>query len=129
MAAAVADYKFSTVSSQKIKKNKKSQTIHLVQTPDILQNFGKRKGKRILVGFAAETENIEENALKKVIQKNLDMIVANDITKKGSGFGSEYNQVTIVFPDGNSIRSSKKTKSEISAMIMDTIEEKIGKGS
>jgi len=129
MAAAVADYKFSTVSSQKIKKQKKSQTIHLVQTPDILQKFGKKKGKRILVGFAAETERIKENALKKAIQKNLDMIVANDITKKGSGFGSDYNQVTLVFPDGKSIRSSKRTKSEISAKIMDVIEEKIGKGS
>lgn len=129
MAAAVADYKFSTVSSQKIKKKKKSQTIHLVQTPDILQKFGKKKGKRILVGFAAETERVKENALKKAIQKNLDMIVANDITKKGSGFGSDYNQVTLVFPDGKSIRSSKRTKSEISAKIMDVIEEKIGKGS
>ena len=129
MAAAVADYKFSTVSSQKIKKKKKSQTIHLVQTPDILQMFGKKKGKRILVGFAAETERVKENALKKAIQKNLDMIVANDITKKGLGFGSDYNQVTLVFPDGRSIRSSKRTKSEISAKIMDVIEEKIGKGS
>lgn len=129
MAAAVADYKFSTVSSQKIKKQKKSQTIHLVQTPDILQKFGKKKGKRILVGFAAETERIKENALKKAVQKNLDIIVANDITKKGSGFGSDYNQVTLVFPDGKSIRSSKRTKSEISAKIMDVIEEKIGKGS
>jgi phosphopantothenoylcysteine decarboxylase/phosphopantothenate--cysteine ligase len=129
MAAAVADYKFSTVSSQKIKKQKKSQTIHLVQTLDILQKFGKKKGKRILVGFAAETERIKENALKKAIQKNLDMIVANDIKKKGSGFGSDYNQVTLVFPDGKSIRSSKRTKSEISAKIMDVIEEKIDKGS
>jgi phosphopantothenoylcysteine decarboxylase/phosphopantothenate--cysteine ligase len=129
MAAAVADYKFSTVSSQKIKKQKKSQTIHLVQTLDILQKFGKKKGKRILVGFAAETERIKENALKKAIQKNLDMIVANDIKKKGSGFDSDYNQVTLVFPDGKSIRSSKRTKSEISAKIMDVIEEKIGKGS
>lgn len=129
MAAAVADYKFSTVSSQKIKKQKKSQTIHLVQTPDILLKFGKKKGKRILVGFAAETKKVKENALKKAVQKNLDMIVANDITKKGSGFGSDYNQVTLVFPDGKSIRFSKRTKSEISAKIMDVIEEKIGKGS
>ncbi|UCE40326.1 MAG: bifunctional phosphopantothenoylcysteine decarboxylase/phosphopantothenate--cysteine ligase CoaBC [Candidatus Aminicenantes bacterium] len=129
MAAAVADHRFSTVSSQKIKKQKKPKTIHLVPTPDILQKFGKKKGKRILVGFAAETEKVEENALKKAMQKNLDMIVANDITKKGTGFGSDYNQVTLVFPDGKSIRSSKRTKSEISAMVMDVIEEKIGKGS
>jgi phosphopantothenoylcysteine decarboxylase/phosphopantothenate--cysteine ligase len=129
MAAAVADFRFSAVSSQKIKKQSKPQTIHLVRTPDILLNFGKKKGKKILVGFAAETEKLKENALKKAIQKNLDMIVANDITQKGSGFGSDYNQVMLVFPDGRSIRSGKKTKSEISAMIMDIIEEKIGKGS
>jgi phosphopantothenoylcysteine decarboxylase/phosphopantothenate--cysteine ligase len=129
MAAAVADYKFSAVSSQKIKKQKKSQTIHLVPTPDILQRFGKKKGKRILVGFAAETERITDNALKKALQKNLDLIVANDISKKDSGFGSDYNQVTLVFPDGRSIRSKKQTKAEISEMIMDEIEEKIGKRS
>ena len=129
MAAAVADYKFSSVSSQKIKKQTKSQTVSLVQTPDILQKAGKMKGKRILVGFAAETERIKEHALKKARAKNLDMIVANDITKKGIGFGSDFNQVIIVFPDGKSIRSGKKTKSEISAMILDKIEDKIGKGS
>ncbi len=129
MAAAVADYKFSAVSSQKIKKQKKSQTIHLVPTPDILQRLEKKKGNRILVGFAAETERIEENALKKAVKKNLDLIVANDITKKDSGFGSDYNRVTLVFPDGRSIRSKKQTKTEISAMIMDEIEEKIGKRS
>jgi phosphopantothenoylcysteine decarboxylase/phosphopantothenate--cysteine ligase len=129
MAAAVSDFRFSAVSSQKIKKQDKPQTIHLVRTPDILQKFGKKKGKRILVGFAAETEKVKENALNKAIQKNLDMIVANDVTKKGSGFGSDYNQVTILFPDGRSIQSGKRTKSEISAMVMDMIEEKIGKGS
>ena len=129
MAAAVADYKFSSVSTQKIKKQKKSQTIHLVQTPDILQRLGKKKGNRILVGFAAETERIKENALKKAVKKNLDLIVANDITKKDSGFGSDYNRVTLVFPDGRSMRSKKQTKAEISAMIMDEIEEKIGKRS
>jgi phosphopantothenoylcysteine decarboxylase/phosphopantothenate--cysteine ligase len=129
MAAAVVDYKFSKVLSQKIKKRNESQTIHLVQTPDILQKVGKKKGKRILVGFAAETESIKENALKKALTKNLDMIVANDITKEGIGFGSDFNQVLFVFPDGRSIRSGKKTKSEISAMILDKIEEKIGKRS
>jgi phosphopantothenoylcysteine decarboxylase/phosphopantothenate--cysteine ligase len=129
MAAAVADYKFSSVSSQKIKKQTKSQTVSLVQTPDILQKAGKMKGKRILVGFAAETERIKEHALKKALTKNLDMIVANDITKKGIGFGSDFNQVIIVFPDGKSIRSGKKTKSEISTIILDEIEGKIDKSS
>lgn len=127
MAAAVSDYKFSKVLSQKAKKKQKSRTIDLVQTADILKKIGKKKGNRILVGFAAETENIKENAMKKAKEKNLDMIVANDITKKGVGFGSDYNQVTLVFPDGKSVRTPKKTKSEISAMILDEIEGKIGK--
>jgi len=70
-----------------------------------------------------------ENALDKIVRKNLDMIVANDIAKKGRGFGSNYNQVTIVFPDGKNIRSGKKSKKEISSMVMDAIEEKIGQGS
>jgi len=129
MAAAVVDYKFSKVLSQKIKKRNESQPLHLVRTPDILQKVGKKKGKRILVGFAAETEKIKENALKKALAKNLDMIVANDIKKEGIGFGSDFNQVLFVFPDGKSIRSGKKTKSEISAMILDKIEEKIGERS
>ncbi len=129
MAAAVSDYKFSEVSSQKIKKKTKSQTLRLVQTPDILQKVGRKKGKRILVGFAAETEKLREHALKKALAKNLDMIVANDITQRGIGFSSDFNKVLFVFPDGKSIRSGKKTKAEISAMILDEIEEKIGKGS
>jgi phosphopantothenoylcysteine decarboxylase/phosphopantothenate--cysteine ligase len=129
MAAAVSDYKFSEVSLQKIKKQNKSRTIRLVPTPDILLKLGKRKGKKILVGFAAESEKMVENALDKIARKNLDMIVANDIAKKGRGFASDYNQVTIVYPDGKNIRSGKKSKREISAMIMDAIEEKIGQGS
>lgn len=126
MAAAVSDYKFSKVSSQKVKKKQKSRTINLVRTTDILKKIGRKKGKKILVGFAAETEKIKENALEKAREKNLDMIVANDVAKKGMGFGSDYNRVTLVFPDGKAIRSRKMTKSEISAMILDEIEEKIG---
>ena len=129
MAAAVADYRFSAISSRKIKKQSKSQTVSLVQTPDILQKAGKKKGDRILVGFAAETERIKEHALQKAHAKNLDMIVANDITKKGIGFGSDFNQVIIVFPDGKSIRSGKKTKSEISTIILNEIEGKLDKKS
>ena len=126
MAAAVSDYKFSRISSQKVKKKQKSRTINLVRTTDILKKIGRKKGKKIVVGFAAETEKIKENALKKAREKNLDMIVANDVAKKGTGFGSDYNRVTLVFPDGKAIRSQKMTKSEISGMILDEIEDKIG---
>jgi phosphopantothenoylcysteine decarboxylase/phosphopantothenate--cysteine ligase len=129
MAAAVSDYKFAEIVSQKIKKKTESRSPRLVPTEDILLKFGKKKGKRILVGFAAETEKIQENAREKALAKNLDMIVANDITKKGTGFGSEYNQAVFVFPDGRHVRTGKKSKSEISAMILDEIEGKIGKES
>ncbi len=129
MAAAVADYKFSDISLQKKKKEQGFQTIRLVRTPDILQKIGKKKGKRTLVGFAAESNNLKENALKKVKEKNLDMIVANDIAKKGIGFGSDYNRVTFVYPDGEIVQTQKRTKAEISAMILDKIEEKVVEGS
>lgn len=129
MAAAVGDYKFTEISPQKIKKRQESQTVRLVRTPDILQKIGKKKGKKIIVGFAAETERITENALEKVREKNLDMIVANDVTKKGTGFGSEYNRVVVVFPDGKTISSGKRTKSEISSVLLELVEEKIGEKS
>jgi len=129
MAAAVADYRFAEVSPQKIKKQPKSQTVRLVRTPDILQSIGKKKGRRIVVGFAAETENINQNAMKKAKEKNMDMIVANDITKKDMGFGSDYNEVIFLFPDGKTVPSGKRTKSEISEVLLDMLEEKIGKRS
>lgn len=127
MAAAVADYKFAEVFPQKIKKQSTSRTVRLIRTPDILEGIGKKKGKRIVVGFAAETENIAENAMKKAKEKNLDMIVANDISKKGVGFGSDYNEVIFLFPDGRTLPSGKRTKTEISAALLDMLEEKIGK--
>ncbi len=128
MAAAVSDFKFSNPSSKKIKKRQMSRSIHLVETPDILKKIGQRKGEKILVGFAAETENMEENALKKLKEKHLDLVVANDVSKKDIGFGSDYNQVKLVFSDGKVVRSGKKSKFEISQMILDKIEKKVGKG-
>ncbi|MDH4217862.1 MAG: bifunctional phosphopantothenoylcysteine decarboxylase/phosphopantothenate--cysteine ligase CoaBC [Candidatus Aminicenantes bacterium] len=127
MAAAVSDFKFSNPSSQKIKKRQIFRSIHLIETPDILKKISERKGKKILVGFAAETEDVKENAQKKLKEKNLDLVVANDVSKKGVGFGSDYNQVWLVFSDGKAMRSGKKSKFEISQMILDKIEEKVGK--
>lgn len=129
MAAAVADYKFAEVLPQKIKKEGKSQTFRLIRTSDILESIGKNKGKRLVVGFAAESENIAENAMKKAKKKNLDIIVANDITKKDTGFGSDYNEVIFLFPDGTAVPMGKRTKSEISAALLDMLEEKLGKRS
>jgi phosphopantothenoylcysteine decarboxylase/phosphopantothenate--cysteine ligase len=127
MAAAVSDFRFADVSSKKIKKDRLSKMVKLIPTPDILKKIGKKKGNRILVGFAAETDKIAENASVKLKEKNLDLIVANDVSKKGIGFEADDNQVTLVFPDGKNIRSGRMAKSEISRMILDAIEERIGK--
>jgi phosphopantothenoylcysteine decarboxylase/phosphopantothenate--cysteine ligase len=127
MAAAVSDFKFSSSSSQKIKKQKMSRTIHLVETPDILKKTAQRKGDRFLVGFAAETQNMEENARRKLKEKSLDLIVANDVSKKGIGFGSDFNRVWLFFSDGKILCSGKKSKFEISQMILDEIEGRIGR--
>ena len=85
------------------------------------------KKEKILVGFAAETENIVDNALKKMKEKRLDLIVANDVTKKGIGFDSEYNQVSIVDQEGKVLQTEKMSKRQISQIIMDKIEDIIGR--
>ncbi len=127
MAAAVSDYKFAEKSSQKIKKGTSPRRLQLVPTEDILEKIGSSKGSRVVVGFAAETENMVENALKKIKQKNLDFIVANNILREGVGFESDFNQVSIIFPDGQVIETEKMSKREISQVILDKIEEIIGK--
>lgn len=127
MAAAVSDFKYAEVSSRKIKKQGLSKTVKLIPTSDILKEMGKKKGDKILVGFAAETDKIRENALLKLKEKNLDLIVANDVSKKEVGFGVDYNKVALVFPEGKTVCSGKKTKREISRMILDAIEDIIGK--
>jgi phosphopantothenoylcysteine decarboxylase/phosphopantothenate--cysteine ligase len=99
-AAAVADYTPARVEPQKIKKNGDSMTIELVRTPDILGSARESIGfAGTLVGFAAETENLEQNARDKLDRKQCDLIIANDVSKAGIGFDSDYNQVTLVFPD------------------------------
>lgn len=96
MAAAVADYRPAKQADQKIKKQHDNLTIHLEKTEDILADAGKRKDGRFLIGFAAETENVLENAAKKLHKKKADLIVANDVSAAGSGFDVETNQVTLV---------------------------------
>jgi len=129
MAAAVSDFSFSEKAAAKIKKDQDVNTLRLVKTPDILERIGKKKGKKILVGFSAETNNLKQNARMKLKKKNLDFIVANDVLKQGVGFESDYNEAFILFPDGKEIQTGRQTKSEISRMIMDSIEDKIGKKS
>jgi len=129
MAAAVSDFKFAEASSNKIKKEKLEEKIPIVPTPDILLKLSRKKGSKVLVGFAAETEKVAENALKKLKAKKLDMIVANNVLDEQVGFESDFNQVSIILPDGRTIQSERMTKIEISQLILDKVEEIIGKKS
>ena len=95
-AAAVADYRPAYPASQKIKKQGNSLTIELTRNPDILSELAQQKGNRLLVGFATETENVLQNAHQKLRSKNLDMIVANDVTQEGAGFAHDTNIVTLI---------------------------------
>jgi phosphopantothenoylcysteine decarboxylase/phosphopantothenate--cysteine ligase len=100
MCAAVADFRAATVAPAKIKKDGGGLQLELVPTVDILDGLGRDKGKRVLVGFAAETGDIAQNAVAKMRKKNLDAIVANDVSRTDIGFESDDNEVRIFFSDG-----------------------------
>ncbi len=121
MAAAVSDFKPLQMSGRKIKKDDAPSVLQLERTVDILKELGTSKGKRILIGFAAETDDIEYNALKKLKDKNLDMIVVNDVLRSGSGFGVDTNAVTIF--DQSEARHEVPTlpKSQIARIIIDSL--------
>lgn len=129
MAAAVSDFTFAQTASSKIKKEKFGESIKITAAPDLLQELSRKKGSKVLVGFAAETENAVDNASQKLKKKNLDMIVANNVLDEGVGFESDFNQVSIVFPGGQAIQTEKMTKVEISQIILDKVEEIVGKKS
>jgi phosphopantothenoylcysteine decarboxylase/phosphopantothenate--cysteine ligase len=118
MVAAVADYMPKTTAAQKIKKGAGGLTLELVKTPDILSEV---KGKFIKVGFAAETQDLISNAQKKLTGKGLDIIVANDVSAKGSGFGSETNKVTILKKDGKPEDLPLMSKREVAEKILDNV--------
>jgi len=121
MAAAVSDYRPKVISKRKIKKGDSDTSLALERTDDILGKLGKRKGNRILVGFAAETEDLIANAQKKLKGKNLDLIVANDVTKPGAGFASDTNQVKILYPSGKVKDLPLMSKVEVSRFILDDV--------
>ncbi len=127
MAAAISDFRFAETSSQKIKKEKLEKKIDVVPTEDILQKLSSKKGAKIIVGFAAETEDVVNNALKKMKKKSLDLIVANNVLDEGIGFESDFNQVSLIFPDGKTIHTEKKSKLEISQIILDRVEDILGR--
>ena len=99
-AAAVADYRPVTTHAQKMKKVADRLTLELEKTPDILREIGERKTRQFVVGFAAETEDVERNAMDKLRRKNCDLLVANDVSRPGIGFGSDYNSVQVFAPEG-----------------------------
>ncbi|MDR0137312.1 bifunctional phosphopantothenoylcysteine decarboxylase/phosphopantothenate--cysteine ligase CoaBC [Metabacillus idriensis] len=120
-SAAVADYRPRIVSDQKMKKQDGSLTIEMERTKDILKDLGERKENQILVGFAAETENVEEYALRKLQKKNLDMIVANNVTLAGAGFGTDTNIVTMYKKSGEKIELPVLSKQEVAKQILGEI--------
>ena len=120
-AAAVSDYRPQEISQNKLKKTDPYYSLKLERTKDILEELGKKKGNKILIGFAAETEDMVANARKKLIEKNLDFIVVNDVTKPGAGFGTETNQVKILYSSGEVKDLPLMSKEEVSQFILDDI--------
>lgn len=120
-AAAPADYRPRNASRTKLKKIEDTLTLELVKNPDIIKTLGEAKRFQKVVGFAAETENLEQYAREKLAAKNLDMIVANDVSMADIGFGSDYNAVKIIRSDGSMRDVPKATKEQIAHIILDEL--------
>ncbi len=130
MAAAVSDYRPSEKAPQKLKKSPEGLTVLLEPNPDILAALGKVKPPaQVLVGFAAETENLLENAKDKLVRKNLDFIVANDLSRKGSGFGCDTNEVKIIERSGAVSDLALMTKEQLASTIWDRVEHFLAGGN
>ena len=123
-SAAVADYKPKTYSNKKIKKTSDYLNIELIKDNDILRALGERKKEQILIGFAAESNDLLKNAKGKLERKNLDFIVANDITAEGVGFASNNNKVTIIFRDGRMVNLNEMPKEQVAKKLFDIIKER-----
>jgi phosphopantothenoylcysteine decarboxylase/phosphopantothenate--cysteine ligase len=120
-AAAVADYRPADPAATKIKRKNEALTIRLEPNPDILATMAKEKGDRLMVGFAAETDHVAENARTKLAQKNADLIVANDVTAEGAGFDLDTNIVTIFSRDARDLPLPRMTKTEVAKRILDEV--------
>lgn len=127
MAAAVADYRASEIADHKIKKNNSDMSLALTRTPDILLTVGTHRSEtgypRVLVGFAAETEDLLRNAQSKLERKHADFMVANDVTAPDVGFGADLNSVTILSASGTSLAMDHQSKTAISETIIEQIAE------
>jgi phosphopantothenoylcysteine decarboxylase / phosphopantothenate---cysteine ligase len=120
-SAAVADFHLSKVPDQKVKKTAARVSLELDPTPDILAELGRKKGDRLLIGFAAETQNVEKYARGKLEAKNCDMIVGNFVGGSETGFESDLNEVVLVLRTGETIPVAKATKREIADRIFDQV--------
>lgn len=128
MAAAVSDFRPASPAGQKIKKTKALRKVDLVRTADILETLSRSRGRRrkVIVGFAAETENIIDNARRKLEEKKLDLIVANDVSGEGIGFESDFNRVILMGSAGVILETGKLSKREVSRVILDQVEVLLG---
>jgi phosphopantothenoylcysteine decarboxylase/phosphopantothenate--cysteine ligase len=123
-SAAVADYRPKNPTSEKIKKNADEFSVELIKNPDILKTMGEKKSKQILVGFALETQNEEENAKEKLAQKNLDMIVLNSLRNEGAGFKTDTNKIKI-FTKTEQKEFPLKSKNEVAKDILNFVEKQM----
>lgn len=122
MAAAVADWRPSRVAANKLKKSSSAPRIELEATPDILKAIASRKGRRLFVGFAAETERVLDEASRKLREKNLDLVVANDVSAPDAGFDVDTNRVTLLSRDGARESLPLLSKHEVADRIVRWIE-------
>ena len=114
MCAAVADYKPAKVSTAKIKKRREKVSLELIPTRDVLDSLGHRQDRQFLVvGFAAETNDLEQNAMQKLRDKNCDLMIANDVSRANSGMESDANEVTVLFQNGKRQEISRAPKKNI----------------
>src|SRR5262245_43570899 len=122
MAAAVSDWRPATLAPLKVKKGAAAPVLELVRTPDILKRLGAAKGSLFLIGFAAETEGVREYARKKLVEKNLDLIVANDVSKPRQGFAAETNAAILIDRKGE-LEVPVVDKRELAERIWDRVVE------
>jgi phosphopantothenoylcysteine decarboxylase/phosphopantothenate--cysteine ligase len=125
-AAAPVDFRPVRFREEKLPKESLPSTLELERTPDILQEVGRRKESRFLVGFAAGTADLLEAARRKLAEKHLDLIVANEIGKPGAGFESDTNRVTLLDAGGRAETLPEMSKREVAARLLDRIESERG---
>ncbi|MCG7316657.1 bifunctional phosphopantothenoylcysteine decarboxylase/phosphopantothenate--cysteine ligase CoaBC [Brevibacillus laterosporus] len=128
-SAAVSDYRPELVYTHKVKKTESEDfSLSLVKAPDILRTLGEQKTHQMLVGFAAETQEVEKHALDKMRRKNLDMIIANDVLQEGAGMGVDTNIVTIYQQDQAPIRLDKMSKRDVAERLLDAMKQNLQAG-